>query len=294
MRITIDPGHTKNVNAGVLSGYFEGNAMYMLAQYLRDELSEYQNTQIVITRSENENPTLSERGSLAVNSGSKIFISLHSNAVSNAESAAYVCGFYSVKRKESKSLCGKLIAAVTKVMKEKTDAWNRGALTKKTSSGSDYYGVIRSSVAGNSAVEYSFIIEHGFHTNKKECEFLMDNENLKKIAKAEADVLAEYFGMEKKINFSVTRMEIPAGSDLNDYVSEGEYYFSGIPGKAINIPPAEREDSAFLLYVENCYYEGIPYAVQRLYSIPSGKEYVRGIFVHGGKFHEVNKEWSKK
>lgn len=294
MIITIDPGHTKNTNVGVISGYYEGNAMYKLAKYLSDELSEYQNTQAVLTRGENDNPSLAERGSLAVNSGSKIFISLHSNAVSNSESAAYVCGFYSVKRIDSKALCAKLISAVTNVMKESTDAWNRGALTKKTSSGTDYYGVIRSSVAANSPVEYSFIIEHGFHTNKKECEFLMDDENLKKIAKAEADVLAEHFGMVKKVNFSVSRIEIPPSSNLNDYVSSGEYYFSGIPFKVLNGTPVENEDASFLMDVETCYYEGIPYAIQRVYYITSGKEYIRGIFVHEGRFHEVHRDWSKK
>ena len=294
MIITIDPGHTRNTNAGVINGYYEGNAMYILAKYLLDELSEYQNTSVLITRGEDENPTLAERGSLAVNSGSKIFISLHSNSVSNSETAAYVCGFYSVKRPDTKILCGKLVSAVTNVMKETTDAWNRGALTKKNTSGSDYYGVIRSSVAANSGVEYSFIIEHGFHSNKKECEFLMNNENLKKLAKAEADVLAEYFGMNKKANFSVSRIEIPSNSNLNDYVSKGEYYFSGIPFKVSNAVPAEKEDAAFLMDVEACYYEGIPYVTQRLYYITSGKEYIRGIFVHKGKFHEVHKDWSKK
>lgn len=294
MIITIDPGHTKNINAGVIKGYYEGNSMYTLAKYLRDELLKYQNTYVVLTRQENEDPTLSERGSLAVSSGSKIFISLHSNAVSNAESAAYVCGFYSVKRLASKLLCSELVSAVVGVMKEETEAWNRGALTKKTTTGSDYYGVIRSSVAGNSNVEYSFIIEHGFHTNKKECEFLMKDENLKKIAKAEAKTIAEYFGMKKKVNFAVTRTEIPSGSDLNEYLFEGEFYFSGNPGKVMNSSPAESEDSAFILDVETCLVQGVPYVVQKTYYPLSGKQYLRGIYVNNGKFSEVHNDWSKK
>ncbi len=294
MIITIDPGHTKNVNAGVSNGYYEGTAMYKLAQYLEDALLKYQNIQVVLTRKDNEDPTLAERGSLAVNSGSKIFISLHSNAVSNAESAAYICGFYSVKRTVSKDLCGKLVSAVTNVMKEKTDAWNRGALTKKTSSGADYYGVIRNSVLGNSPVEYSFIIEHGFHTNRKECEFLSDDDNLKKIADAEAKTIAEYFGIKKKLNFAVARTEIPHSSNLNDYVSQGEYYFAGPPGTIENAPPSEKDEDPFLLDVTTCYIQGIPYVLQRTYYLTSGKEYVRGIYVRDGVLDEVHKEWSKK
>ncbi len=294
MIITIDPGHTKNANAGVIKGYYEGNAMYNLAQHLADALLEYENMRVVITRKENENPSVEERGTLAKDSGSKIFISLHSNATSEAESAAYVCGFYSVKRAVSKKLCTKLISAVTDVMKDSTDAWNRGALTKKTTNGDDYYGVLRSSVSGNSNVEYSFIIEHGFHSNKKECEFLMKDENLKKIALAEAKALAEYFGIKKKANFAVTRTEIPWSSDLNEYVQKGEFYFSGTPGKIKNAPPAEKEDAAFIFDVDTCYYEGVPYVLQRIYYISSGKEYHRGIYISNGKFDEIHKDWSKK
>ncbi len=294
MIITIDPGHTQNVNKGVIKGYYEGNAMYYLATFLADELSKYKNTEVVITRKENEDPSLEERGGLAVRSGSKIFISLHSNATSESESAAYVCGFYSVKRSVSSELCKKIVSAVTNVMKQSTDAWNRGALVKKTSSGNDYYGVIRASVSDGSPVEYSFIIEHGFHTNEKQCEFLLDKENLKKIAVAEAEVIASYFKMEKKVGFAVARMEIPSGSDLNSFVNEGAYYFSGNPAVVENCPPTESEDGSFIMDVTACLNQDVPYAIQRIYYIASENEYTRGIYVRNGEFDEVHNPWKKR
>lgn len=294
MRITIDPGHTKNVNKGVLGGYYEGNAMFKLATFLAQELRTYQNMDVVLTRKEDENPTLTERGIIAVNSGSRVFISLHSNSTSESESASYVCGFYSVKRTATKDLCEKLISAVVNVMKDGTDAWNRGALTKKTSSGSDYYGVIRSSVAGKSGLEYSFIIEHGFHSNKKQCEFLLDDNNLKKIAVAEAEALAEYFKLKKKVNFAVLRTPIPSQSDLNDYIEKGEFYFNGNPFSVINQPNVELETDAFILDVDTCLYQEMPYVIQRIYYLGSGKEYVRGLYVKDGITKEIHKDWSKK
>lgn len=212
MIITIDPGHTKKVNAGVIKGYYEGDAMFKLGKYLADALAEYQGVKIYSTRAENENPSLSERGQKAIDNKSDVFISLHTNAVSNSESASYVCGFYSAKRKASEKLCGELVKAVTGVMEEETTAWSKGALTKKNSSGSDYYGVIRNSVAGNSPVKHSFIIEHGFHTNKKECEFLMSEANLKAIAQAEAKVLAKYFNLKPK-ETTLYRVQIGAFKD---------------------------------------------------------------------------------
>ncbi len=294
MRITIDPGHSKNVNKGIIKEYYEGNAMFKLSAYLAGELAKYENTEVFLTRGEAENPTLKERGQKAIDTKSGLFISMHSNSTSAAEEASYVCGFYSVKRKDSKELCELLISVVVDVMKGETDAWNRGALTKKSSAGEDYYGVIRNSVSGDSEVKYSFIIEHGFHSNRKQCEFLLDEENLKMIAFSEASVIAKYFGLKKIEEFEVERIEIPDGSDLNDYIKNGEYYFNGYPSSVKNQPPSEIEGEAFILDVTTCFYQDIPYVIQRIYYVGSGKEYIRGIYVKDGKTDEIDRDWSKK
>lgn len=63
----------------------------------------------------------------------------------------------------------------------------------------DYYGVIRASVRSN-IVKYSYIIEHGFHTNPTECTWLMDDSHIRELAKGEASVLASYFGLQLKDN----------------------------------------------------------------------------------------------
>ncbi len=294
MKITIDPGHTKNVNKGVIKGYYEGNAMFKLSAYLAEELRKYENTEVFLTRGENDNPTLTERGETAIETKSGVFISMHSNSTSESEDASYVCGFYSVKRKDSKELCAKIVSAVVNAMRDYTDAWDRGALTKETSSGTDYYGVIRSSVSGDSEVKYSFIIEHGFHSNPKQCKFLLDEENLKMLAFAEASVLAKYLDLKKKDEFEVERVQIPDKSDLNDYIKNGEYYFNGYPSSVKNQPPSEIEKESFVLNVTTCFYQDIPYAIQRIYYVGSGKEYIRGMYVKDGKTHEIDRDWSRK
>jgi hypothetical protein len=127
-------------------------------------------------------------------------------------------------------------------MEESTDAWNRGALTKKNSDGNDYYGVIRSSVSSNSRVEYSFIIEHGFHTNKKECEFLMNEENLKKIAVAEAKVFADYFKLNLKENI-VYGIEIGPYADKSKAESIlSKIQQSGYSARIVEITPQKTID----------------------------------------------------
>ena len=93
------------------------------------------------------------------------------------------------------------------VMKPSTGiTYNRGVTTKTQSNGADWYGVIRGAVSGaitqgqakNGPVRYDYIVEHGFHDNQKECQFLSKQENLKAIAEAKAAVIADYFGINDK------------------------------------------------------------------------------------------------
>lgn len=202
MRITLDPGHGQYGNPGVLPGYYEGTRVFMLAQMLKTELEKYNDTEVFITRKDiKDDPSLANRGKEAVRTESELFISLHSNAASSP-AAHGVSVFRSVKRPDSEVLGKKLGEAVVSVMREKTDiTYLRGVMTR-VESGSDgsvvdYYGVIRNSVKSDK-VRYSYIIEHGFHTNLEECGFMFEDGNLKRIADAEARVIAQYFGLKPK------------------------------------------------------------------------------------------------
>ena len=66
--------------------------------------------------------------------------------------------------------------------------------TRKNSSGGEYYGVLRGARAVGTP--YYMLIEHSFHTNTKATKWLSKDANLDKLAVAEADILAEFFGME--------------------------------------------------------------------------------------------------
>ena len=201
MRITLDPGHGQFGNPGVIAGYYEGTRVFMLAEALKAELEKYENVSVVITRKQiTDNPSLSGRGGEAAKNGSELFISLHSNAASNP-AAHGVSVFRSVKRPESESLGRLLGDAVVNLMKKQTQiTYLRGVMTRTESydgTVQDYYGVLRSAVKSDS-VKYAFIIEHGFHTNLTECEFMYSDKNLLEVAKTEAEVIAAYFNLKKK------------------------------------------------------------------------------------------------
>ena len=134
-----------------------------------------------------------------------VFESNHSNAFNGK--AYGVTIIRSAHLPSSEKLADRMIDAIVKVMKPSTGiTYNRGVTTKTQSNGADWYGVIRGAVSGEVSqkqaqkgpVHYDYIVEHGFHDNQKECQFLSKQENLKAIAEAKAAVIADYFGIRDK------------------------------------------------------------------------------------------------
>ena len=207
--VVIDPGHTGNTyNAGAVKGYYESKAVYDLSLYEKAAL-EKRGIDVILTRERNQNPGLYERGQMAVKKGrgyaNVVFESNHSNAFNGK--AYGVTIIRSAHLPSSEKLADRMIDAIVKVMKPSTGiTYNRGVTTKTQSNGADWYGVIRGAVSGevsqkqaqNGPVHYDYIVEHGFHDNQKECQFLSKQENLKAIAEAKAAVIADYFGIGDK------------------------------------------------------------------------------------------------
>ena len=130
-----------------------------------------------------------ERGTAS--KGCDVFISLHSNAC-GTESVDYPVVYRAYDNKNDvDTLALKLAKKVGELMG--TAQAGRTA-TRKNSSGGEYYGVLRGARAVGTP--YYMLIEHSFHTNTKATKWLSVDANLDKLAVAEADILAEFFGME--------------------------------------------------------------------------------------------------
>ncbi|MCL2703236.1 MAG: N-acetylmuramoyl-L-alanine amidase [Defluviitaleaceae bacterium] len=188
IRITLDPGHGEKGNPyPPRPGFYEGTQMWRLAQYLAAEL-EKRGIAAIITRPRVwDNPGLNARGRMAAESGSVMFLSLHSNAAGSAAATGTEV-FHSIKAPNHKAFAEKMAAKISGLMGHPS----RGAKTRESerNPGSDYYTVINS--AAGSGCECAMIIEHGFHTNPKDAVFLTDDDNLKRLAAMEADIIAEY------------------------------------------------------------------------------------------------------
>ena len=190
-KICLDAGHvgSKYNQSPVVKTYYESAMVWALHLKLKAQL-EARGFQVVTTRASIDTDLgVYERGTAS--KGCDVFISLHSNAC-GTESVDYPVVYRAYNNKNNvDTLALKLAKKVGELMG--TTQAGRTA-TRKNSSGGEYYGVLRGARAVGTP--YYMLIEHSFHTNTKATKWLSKDANLDKLAVAEADILAEFFGME--------------------------------------------------------------------------------------------------
>ena len=125
-------------------------------------------------------------------SGCDFFISLHSNACCNPSynTAMACCQIIDSKSKIddiSADIGKKLADKVTTIMIIKIV----GTVYRRSGDNGDYYGVLRGS---KSVGVPGVLLEHGYHTNVDNTNWLLIDTNLDKLAVAEADIIFSYFG----------------------------------------------------------------------------------------------------
>lgn len=190
IKIMLDAGHYGKYNRSpVYSSYYESNMTWSLHNYLKEELLEYSGFAIGVTRKDQKKDmNVYNRGTAS--KGYDLFLSLHSNAVSS-KSTDYpliITQKGNTGDKLAKNL-GKVIED-TMNTKQGYKVWQKLNSDNKT----EYYGVLRGSKAVGTK---GMIVEHSFHTNLAAAKWLSSNSNLKKMAEAEAEVIADYYGMTK-------------------------------------------------------------------------------------------------
>ena len=186
MKICLDAGHYGNYNKSTVNpAYWESDFTWKFHLLLKNELEKY-GVEVITTRPEQaKDLDLVLRGKKSA--GCDLFLSIHSNACGDAN-ADYPLACCCVNG--SADVIGyKLAEIVGKCM----GSSGKARIWKRTGSGnSDYYGVLRGAASvGTPGV----LLEHGFHTNLKNTNWLLDDANLQKMAIAEAKVIAEHFGV---------------------------------------------------------------------------------------------------
>lgn len=188
--VHLDPGHygSKYNQSTTNKKYFESKMTWTLAGYLKTELESYGITVTMSRKNIDENPALYDRGYGAKNKN--LFLSLHSNAAST-ESVDYPVVYRGYDKTEADEFGLKMAQMIKDLMGCKNTARTS---TRKGQNG-EYYGVLRGARAAG--LTYYYIIEHGFHTNTQNTEWLLKDENLRLLAKKEAELIVSYFNIKK-------------------------------------------------------------------------------------------------
>ena len=191
MKICIDAGHSVGQNRSPADGhYVEGERMFLLQKFLKRELEDY-GAEVVCTREKVEdNPSLFERSRKARDCA--LLLSLHSNAVANErnDTVDYVRVYYPVSRR-GQALAQALAELIATVMN--TVQQPQHVVRYNAAGDADFYGIIR--YAAQIGVT-AMILEHSFHTHLARTRWLLEDENLYRLAQAEAALIAEHYGLE--------------------------------------------------------------------------------------------------
>jgi N-acetylmuramoyl-L-alanine amidase len=201
IKICLDAGHYGKYNQSpAVAKYYESDMTWKLHLKLKACLEEY-GIEVITTRIKQEKDlSLTARGKTA--KGCKLFLSIHSNAASDKinETVDYPIAFVPING--SADLLGQQLAECVEQTMGTKQMWR--SESKKSSKGDwDYYSVI--SGAASVGVP-GIILEHSFHTNTKATKWLLEDSNLDKLAKAEAEVIAKYFNKSQN---KTTPVELP-------------------------------------------------------------------------------------
>ena len=228
--VCLDAGHYGKYNRSpVVPEYYESDMNWKLHLLLKAELEKY-GIQVKTTRADKAKDLgLEARGKASKDCD--LFISLHSNAA-EAESVKYVVAMYQVDDncgemdEQSKAFAAKIAKTVGEVMGLPYQTWSTKSSSDRDGNGykDDYYGVLR---GAHTVHTPGVIIEHGFHTNTATAKWLLVEENLKKLAEAEAKTIAEWFDVKKEeklaaITFTLTLKELSQG-DKGEQVKALQY-----------------------------------------------------------------------
>lgn len=204
IKICLDAGHAGKYNRSpVVPEYYESDMNWKLHMMQKEILERY-GFEVVTTRpDQNTDRDLYGRG--MASKGCALFISDHSNAC-GTESVDYPLAICLLDDKkiqiddESRKIGALLADCMGKVMgtAQPGRTWTKQSASDRDKNGildDEYYGVLHGAkMAGTPGL----ILEHSFHTNTKATRWLLDDNNLRRLAEAECKVIADFFGMKQE------------------------------------------------------------------------------------------------
>ncbi len=189
--IVIDPGHG-GVNVGTTSNpNFEEKEITMkTAKALVEELSKYEGVSVYLTHEDDVDLSLKERAVFAEKKNADFLFSLHYNASENH--TMFGTEVWIPLNAPYHAMCYEFAYLQQAEMKE-LGLFSRGIKTRMNDNGTDYYGIIRESVARDIP---AVIIEHCYVDESRDGSFVDSDADFAEFGRKDAIAIAKFLGLE--------------------------------------------------------------------------------------------------
>ncbi len=191
--IVIDPGHggTGERNLGAqYNGFSEKELTLKVANAMKAELEKYDNVQVYLTRTTDTIVSLDSRAAFAKSVNADFMFSIHFNA--SAEHAFYGSEVWT-SAFGSYYQAGYNFGQIETQELSKLGLYQKGVKTRLGSSGKDYYGIIRNSVARDIPC---VIIEHAYLDHAYDLPLMQTKDITTTLGVTDATAVAKYFKLK--------------------------------------------------------------------------------------------------
>ena len=181
--VCLDPGHGPgNVNGSPDGTYKEWEFTWDMAQRIKP-LLEAQGVGVVLTKTADNYPSLTDRANISNKATPDCFVSIHTNAYGEG-------GWSSASGLEIYTSAGPMTAKRNVLASDLVNAFHAAGVSLRSEPiKHKMYTVLAKTDAP------ACLIEHGFHTNKADVEYLKDTKYRDKLAEATAKGICEFLGV---------------------------------------------------------------------------------------------------
>ena len=215
--VCLDPGHGPDTVNGSPDGTYKEKE-FAWDMYTRiSPLLEARGVHTICTRTEDTNPSLTERANVSNKANATCYVSLHSNAAGND-------GWYNASGLEIYTSQGPMTAQRNVLASDLVNAFHAAGVSLRSSPiKHQMYTVLAKTDAP------ACLIEYGFHTSKEDVEKLKDSDYRDKLAEATAKGICTYLGVEweetevSELDKAVDKLAAAGLINSHDYWKGGVY-----------------------------------------------------------------------
>lgn len=208
VRLFIDAGHGGKDSGAVGNGIKEKDITLKIALAIQDQLKNYQDVQLKMSRTKDEFLSLSQRTNLANSWGADAFLSIHINSASSTNARGFETFVYSSVNSRTLSFQDNIHREIMNVIDNYTDD-DRGQKQAN-------FHVLRESDMTACLTENLFI------SNSADAKLLKSNSFINALATGHTNGIVKYFNLKKKIN-SPSSPSSPSNTGRIYYVQVGAF-----------------------------------------------------------------------